>query len=82
MAETLQKSIRKPAQDHRERNYTSFHGRTKHQERTIYNGRTIKRNFYSCSSKTLKKRQKSRHINNFTPTNKKFNTQLRIVLHC
>ena len=42
MAETLQKSIRKSAQDHRQRNYTSFHGRTKHQERTIYNGRTIK----------------------------------------
>ena len=39
----------------------------------------IKRNFNSCSSKTLKKRQKSRHINNFTLTNKKFNKQLPIV---
>ena len=42
MTETLQKSIRKPTQNHRQRSYTSFHRRTKHQERTIYNGKTIK----------------------------------------
>ena len=43
---------------------------------------SIKRNFNSCSSKTLKKRQKSHHINNLYATNKKFSRQLPIVPHC
>ena len=42
----------------------------------------IKRNFNSCSSKTLKKRQKSHRINNLYATNKKFSRQLPIVPHC
>ena len=43
---------------------------------------TIKRNFNSCLSKTLKKRQKSHHINNHYATSKKFWGQLPIVPHC
>ena len=42
---------------------------------------TLKRNFNSCSSKTLKKRQKSHRINNLYSTNKKFSRQLPIVPH-
>ena len=41
----------------------------------------IKRNFNSCSSKTLKKRQKSHRINNLYATKKKFSRQLPIVPH-
>ena len=40
------------------------------------------RNFNSCSSTTLKKRQKSHRINNLYATNKKFSRQLPVVPHC
>ena len=42
---------------------------------------TLKRNFNSCSSKNLKKRQKSHRINNRYAINKKFSRQLPIVPH-
>ena len=42
----------------------------------------LKRNFNSCSSKTLRKRQKSHRINNLYATNKKYSRRLPIVPHC
>ena len=50
--------------------------------RLLSQGYKVKRNFNSCLSKTLKKRQKSHRINNLYATSKKFRRQLPIVPHC
>ena len=56
--------------------------RSSTQDRPQVTTSTVQRNFNSCQSKTLKKRQKSHRINNLYATNKNFSSQLPIVPHC